>query len=92
MLNNFNMIPKKRFNDMIQEMEKKRRRDKEEEKKGKIHILVKIVLNENTLELDMEALTVLISALLVDSNNDLRSSASTHTPNNNQIRLNCFIF
>lgn len=59
--------------------------------KEKIHILVKTVLNENTLELDMEAQTVLISALVVDSNNDLRSSASTNTPNNNQIRLNCFI-
>ncbi|XP_058731810.1 uncharacterized protein LOC131603504 [Vicia villosa] len=69
---------------VIQEMEEKRRQDKEEIER-KMQLLLKTVLNQNTSDLDIEALAALISAPTTDANSVLRSSASTHAPTNDQI-------
>ncbi|KAI5400752.1 hypothetical protein KIW84_065567 [Lathyrus oleraceus] len=45
----------------------------------------KTILNQNTSELNIEALAALISAPATDANRVLRSSASTRAPTNDQI-------
>ncbi|XP_058753535.1 uncharacterized protein LOC131626717 [Vicia villosa] len=68
---------------VIQEMEERRRQDKEETER-RMQLLLKTVLNQNTSNLDIEALAALISAPATDANSALRSSASTHAPINDQ--------
>ncbi|CAK8562473.1 unnamed protein product [Lathyrus sativus] len=48
----------RQFNDRLQEMEEKHRQDKEETDR-KIQVLLKTVLNQNTSELNIEALAAL---------------------------------
>ncbi|XP_058729262.1 uncharacterized protein LOC131601462 [Vicia villosa] len=74
----------RQFNDRIQEMEEKRRQDKEETDR-KIQLLLKTVLNQNASELNIDALAALISTPATDANNVLRSSTSTHAPTNDQV-------
>ncbi|XP_058726373.1 uncharacterized protein LOC131597712 [Vicia villosa] len=68
---------------VIQEMEERRRQDKEETER-RMQLLLKTILNQNTSNLDIEALAALISAPATDANSALRSSASTHAPTNDQ--------
>ncbi|CAK8572988.1 unnamed protein product [Lathyrus sativus] len=74
----------RQFNDKLQEMEEKHRQDKEETDR-KIQVLLKTVLNQNTSELNIEALAALISTPATDANSVLRSSTSTHAPTNDQV-------
>lgn len=74
----------RQFNDKIQEIEEKRLQDKEEMER-KMQLLLKTILNQNTSELNIEALAALISAPATDANSVLRSSASTHAPTNDQV-------
>ncbi|CAL5190415.1 unnamed protein product [Lathyrus oleraceus] len=74
----------RQFNDKIQEIEEKRLQDKEEMER-KMQLLLKTILNQNTSELNIEALAALISAPATDANSVLCSSASTHAPTNDQI-------
>ncbi|KAI5397856.1 hypothetical protein KIW84_063611 [Lathyrus oleraceus] len=74
----------RQFNDKIQEIEEKHLQDKEEMER-KMQLLLKTILNQNTSELNIEALTALISAPAADANSVLRSSASTHAPTNDKI-------
>ncbi|KAI5397435.1 hypothetical protein KIW84_063302 [Lathyrus oleraceus] len=74
----------RQFNDKIQEIEEKRLQDKEEMER-KMQLLLKTILNQNTSELNIEALATLISAPATDANSVLRSSASTHAPTNDLI-------
>lgn len=58
--------------------------------KGKFQLLRKTMLNQNTLGLNIEALTTLISTPAY-VNKVLRSSTSTYDPNNNEEILNYII-
>ncbi|CAK8534600.1 unnamed protein product [Lathyrus sativus] len=69
----------RQFNDRIQEMEEKRRQDKEEMER-KMQLLLKAILNQNTSELNIEALAALVSSPATDANSVLCSSTSTHAP------------
>lgn len=53
--------------------------------KRKMQLLLKTILNQNTSELNIEALAALISAPATDANSVLCSSASTHAPTNYQV-------
>jgi cytochrome c553 len=72
---------------LMQEMEEKRRQDKEASER-KFQLLFNAIVNQNTANLDIEAIAACISAPTVDAN---RSSTSTHAPNDNEVRLN-YIF
>ncbi|XP_058722187.1 uncharacterized protein LOC131593808 [Vicia villosa] len=74
----------RQFNDRIQEMEEKRRQDKEETDR-KIQLLLKTVLSQNASDLNIDALAALISTPATDANSVLRSSTSTHAPTNDQV-------
>jgi len=77
----------KQLKDQIQEMEEKQRKETEA-MEGKIQILLKAMLSQNTTRLDIEALADLITTLAVDANNVLCSSMSTFAPYDNEVRLN----
>lgn len=65
----------RQFNDKIEEIEEKRLQDKEEMER-KMQLILKTILNQNTSELNIEALAALISAPVTDANSVLHSSAS----------------
>ncbi|MCI06712.1 hypothetical protein A2U01_0027772, partial [Trifolium medium] len=71
---------------LIQEMQEKHRQDKEATER-KLQLLLKVIVSQNTADLDMEALAALISAPTADANSVLRSSTSTHAPNDNQLSI-----
>ncbi|KAL5055934.1 hypothetical protein RYX36_036616, partial [Vicia faba] len=71
---------------VIQEMEEKHCQDKEETER-RIQLLLKTVLNQNTSDLDIEALAALISTPTTDVNSVLHSSTSTHALTNDQVFL-----
>ena len=77
----------KQLKDQIQEMEEKQRNETKA-MEGKIQILLKAMLSQNTTGLDTEALADLITTPAADANNALRSSTSTFAPDDNEVRLN----
>jgi cytochrome c553 len=72
---------------LTQEMEEKRRQDKEETDK-KLKLLLKAIMNQNVANFDMDAIATLISAPTTDANSEFHSLTSTHAPNDNEVRLN----
>jgi cytochrome c553 len=72
---------------LTQEMEEKRRQDKEETDK-KLKLLFKAIMNQNVANFDMDAIAALISAPTTDANSEFHSLTSTHAPNDNEVRLN----
>lgn len=77
----------KQFRDQIQEMEEKRRKETKA-MEGKIQILLKAMLSQNTTGLDTEALADLITTSTADAKNVLRSSTSIFAQDDNEVRLN----
>ncbi|CAI8601067.1 unnamed protein product [Vicia faba] len=75
------VIEVRQFNDRIEKVEEKRCQDKDR----KLQLILKIILNQNTSELNIEALASLISAHATDANNVLRSSVSTYAATNDQV-------
>ncbi|KAK2358903.1 hypothetical protein QL285_096045 [Trifolium repens] len=69
---------------LMQEMEEKRRQDKEASER-KFQLLFNAIVNQNTANLDIEAIAACISAPTVDAN---RASTSTHAPNDNEMMNN----
>ncbi|KAK2411203.1 hypothetical protein QL285_046505 [Trifolium repens] len=69
---------------LMQEMEEKRRQDKEASER-KFQLLFNVIVNQNTANLDIEAIAACISAPTVDAN---RASTSTHAPNDNEMMNN----
>lgn len=74
----------KQLKDHIQEMEEKQRKETEA-MEGKIQILLKAMLSQNTTGLDTEALADLITTPAADANNVLHSSTSTFAPDDNEM-------
>lgn len=77
----------KQLKDQIQEMEEKQRKETIA-MEGKIQILLKAMLSQNTTGLDTEALADLITTSVDDANNVWCSSTSTFAPDDNEVRLN----
>jgi hypothetical protein len=66
-------------------MEEKHRQDNEARER-KLQLLLKATVNQNTANLDVEALAALISAPTTNVNSVLCSSTSTHALNGNEVR------
>jgi len=77
----------KQLKDQIQEMEEKQRKETKA-MEGKIQILLKAMLSQNTTGLDTEALADLITTSAADANNVLRSSTSIFAQDDNEVKLN----
>nr|XP_027187896.1 uncharacterized protein LOC113785498 [Cicer arietinum] len=73
----------KHFNDKIQEIEEKQHKEMEA-MEGKFQLILKTMLNSNTVGLNIDALAAFLSTP-ADANSTLRSSTSTHAPNNNEM-------
>ncbi|KAK2394838.1 hypothetical protein QL285_056624 [Trifolium repens] len=72
---------------LTQEVEEKRRQDKEEIDK-KLKLLFKAIMNQNVANFDMDAIAALISAPTTDANSEFHSLTSTHAPNDNEMMNN----